>query len=151
MPPPMPPRGRWRCAPCLAVLALLPGPLQGSPGPGTGHDGLRCTPLDSASRAELESLPGIGPAMAERLLQARQQRPFTDARDVQARVTGVGAARWARWREAGLCLANEGSGPSGAGDALPGPPEPTGRAGASGPPATLAPLRPLRPLSPRNP
>jgi competence protein ComEA len=48
-------------------------------------------PLDvnTASLAELQSLPGIGPVLSERIVQARAQRPFTKADDLR-RVPGIG-------------------------------------------------------------
>lgn len=48
--------------------------------------------LNSASRAELESLAGVGPALAERLLAARAQAPFKDWADLKRRVRGIGTA-----------------------------------------------------------
>jgi competence protein ComEA len=44
---------------------------------------------NTASRAALESVPGIGPALAARLLAAR---PFADWPDLTTRVGGVRAA-----------------------------------------------------------
>ncbi|MFN5513280.1 MAG: phospholipase D-like domain-containing protein [Cyanobacteriota bacterium] len=43
--------------------------------------------LNSAGQKELESLPGIGPRLAQRLMEARQQRPFTGLEDLE-RVPG---------------------------------------------------------------
>ncbi|PZV12942.1 MAG: competence protein ComE [Leptolyngbya sp.] len=45
--------------------------------------------LNSASQAELETLPGIGPGLAKRIIAARQQKPFTSLADVD-QVSGVG-------------------------------------------------------------
>jgi competence protein ComEA len=49
-----------------------------------------------ASQAELESVKGIGPALSERILQARREAPFADWADFTARVKGVNAARLAK-------------------------------------------------------
>ncbi len=50
--------------------------------------------VNVASAAELTSLPGIGPALADRIVAAR---PFVDAADL-ARVRGIGPAKLARIR-----------------------------------------------------
>lgn len=49
-----------------------------------------------ASQAELESVKGIGPALSERILQARREAPFVDWADFTARVKGTNAARLAK-------------------------------------------------------
>ncbi len=45
---------------------------------------------NQASRAELESLPGLGPSLVETLLNARAQAPFSDWVDLRRRVQGLG-------------------------------------------------------------
>lgn len=45
--------------------------------------------LNRASRAELESLPGLGPSMVERLLSERDKAAFADWADVRRRVRGI--------------------------------------------------------------
>jgi competence protein ComEA len=54
---------------------------------------------NTASRAALESLPGVGPALAGRLLAAR---PFRDWGDLIQRVGGVRRAMAQRLSAAGL-------------------------------------------------
>ncbi len=45
--------------------------------------------LNSATQAELEALPGVGPGLAKRIITARQQKPFASLEDFD-RVSGVG-------------------------------------------------------------
>ncbi|TAG91161.1 MAG: competence protein ComE [Oscillatoriales cyanobacterium] len=54
--------------------------------------------LNTASQAELETLPGVGPKLAERIMVARKQYLFTSLDDV-ARVQGIGEKLLDRWRD----------------------------------------------------
>jgi competence protein ComEA len=54
---------------------------------------------NAATRAQLESLPGLGPALAQRLLAAR---PFADWADLMKRVPGIHAATARKLSGAGL-------------------------------------------------
>jgi competence ComEA-like helix-hairpin-helix protein len=78
------------------VAAETPGPDARAPLP-------RCPAvplnLNSATIAELDALPGIGPAKAAAILQYRiESGPFTSVEDL-ARVPGFGAAAVARLRD----------------------------------------------------
>ena len=54
--------------------------------------------LNTATDAQLQTLPGIGPAMAKRILARRAQRPFRRVRDLR-RVRGVGPATYKRLKD----------------------------------------------------
>lgn len=59
---------------------------------------------NTATRAELESLPGLGPALVQRLLAAR---PFEGWRDLMHRVPGIKAAMARKLSAAGLRVAGQ--------------------------------------------
>ena len=58
--------------------------------------------VNLASGDDLESVKGIGPSTAQRILQQRRTAPFRDWRDFIARVPGIGEKRAARLSEQGL-------------------------------------------------
>ena len=74
----------WAAAPAWAARAEMP------------------LEANTATRAELESLPGLGPALVQRLLAAR---PFADWADLLKRVQGLGAASARKLSAAGLRVA----------------------------------------------
>lgn len=53
--------------------------------------------VNTASKAQLERLPGVGPAMAERIIEERKRRPFTNPDDLD-RVKGIGAKKLEKMR-----------------------------------------------------
>lgn len=57
---------------------------------------------NTASADELQTIRGIGPAMAARILEARRNDPFRDLDDLRERVRGIGEKNLRRMREAGL-------------------------------------------------
>lgn len=57
---------------------------------------------NTATRAQLESLPSLGPALVQRLLAAR---PFAGWADLMKRVPGVKAATARKLSDAGLRVA----------------------------------------------
>lgn len=63
--------------------------------------------INSANLAQLESLPGIGPALAERMLTARASAPFKDWTDLRQRVRGLGPASLRRLSAQGLRVAGQ--------------------------------------------
>lgn len=62
------------------------------------------TDLNTASRADLEALRGIGPVQAGLILDAREKGPFQSWSDFKARVRGVGPTASQRYSEAGLTI-----------------------------------------------
>jgi competence ComEA-like helix-hairpin-helix protein len=60
-------------------------------------DTLQLVDLNSADEATLETLPGVGPALARRILEARKERPFRSVDDL-TRVRGIGPATLRRLR-----------------------------------------------------
>ena len=64
-------------------------------------------PTIDANRAtaeQLQTLRGIGPAMAARIIAERERHPFASLDDLARRVRGVGARRLRQWQEAGLLV-----------------------------------------------
>ena len=71
---------------------------------GLGMGSATALELNQASEAELDSLRGMGPALNREVRQARDQSPFADWTDFQARVTGVGAAKARAFSQQGLTI-----------------------------------------------
>ncbi|MFG6431214.1 ComEA family DNA-binding protein [Roseateles sp. LYH14W] len=67
---------------------------------------------NTAKRAQLESLPGLGPALVQRLLDAR---PFADWADLMKRVPGIRSATAIKLSGAGLRVAGQAYGASASG------------------------------------
>ncbi|WP_293831394.1 ComEA family DNA-binding protein [uncultured Phascolarctobacterium sp.] len=53
--------------------------------------------INSASVSELQSLPGVGPALAQRIIAERSRRRFASAEDL-LRVSGIGKAKLEKMR-----------------------------------------------------
>lgn len=70
----------------------IPYDLQGTPAQAGGDDGL--ISLNEADETKLATLPGIGPSMARRIIEHRQENgPFTDVGELQ-KVKGIGPAKY---------------------------------------------------------
>ena len=60
---------------------------------------------NQASRADLETVKGIGPGLSAKIVQTRQAGEFKNWGDFVERVGGVGAGNAARLSQAGLTVA----------------------------------------------
>lgn len=60
--------------------------------------------VNQASRAELESVKGIGPGLSSKITEARQTGSFKDWADLVQRVGGIGPGNAARFSKAGLTV-----------------------------------------------
>ena len=66
-------------------------------GSGRNSSMMQSVRINSASTGELQQLPGIGPALAQRIVETRNNGRFTSADDL-LRVPGIGKAKLAKLR-----------------------------------------------------
>ena len=66
-------------------------------GLGRNNSIMQSVRINSASAGELQQLPGIGPALAQRIVETRNRGRFTSADDL-LRVPGIGKAKLAKLR-----------------------------------------------------
>lgn len=59
---------------------------------------------NSASRADLETVKGIGPGLSGKIVEARKSGNFKDWNDLVERVGGIGAGNAAKFSQAGLTV-----------------------------------------------
>lgn len=67
-------------------------------GSGRNNSMMQSVRINSASAGELQQLPGIGPALAQRIVETRSRGRFTSAEDL-LRVPGIGKAKLAKLRD----------------------------------------------------
>ncbi len=60
---------------------------------------------NQASRAELETVKGIGPGLSGKIIKAREASPFKNWGDLVERVGGIGAGNAGKLSQAGLTVA----------------------------------------------
>ncbi len=60
---------------------------------------------NQASRAELETVKGIGPGLSGKIVKAREAGPFKNWGDLVERVGGIGAGNAPKLSQAGLTVA----------------------------------------------
>ncbi len=77
------------------VYGLVGGTTPGKPASAVGS---RLIDLNRASQAELETLPGIGPKLAQQIIQYRSAQPFLAVEDL-LNVSGIGDAKLASVRD----------------------------------------------------
>ena len=80
----------------LACAVLLLGPI-----------GVVAQEINTATRAELERLNGVGVTMAERIIVERERTPFTGWDDFERRVKGMRGARSQRLHAQGVTVNGE--------------------------------------------
>lgn len=59
---------------------------------------------NSASKAELEAIKGIGPTIADRIIEERKKGGFKDIKDLEERVKGIGEENVKKMAAAGLTV-----------------------------------------------
>jgi competence protein ComEA len=59
---------------------------------------------NSASKAELEAIKGIGPTIADRIIEERKKGGFKDLKDLEERVKGIGEENVKKMSAAGLTV-----------------------------------------------
>jgi competence protein ComEA len=85
----------------MVGVTLPPGAAQPAPaGPAApGQPGAGPLNLNSATLADLDTLPGVGPVLAQRILEAREAqggfKAVSDLRNVQ----GIGTARYEQLKD----------------------------------------------------
>lgn len=67
-------------------------------GSGRNNSMMQSVRINSASAGELQQLPGIGPALAQRIVETRSRGRFTRTEDL-LRVPGIGKAKLAKLRD----------------------------------------------------
>ena len=82
-----------------AVLAVLAGLVTAG--------GVVAQEINTATRAELEQLNGIGVTMADRILAERERAPFKGWEDFERRVKGMKGARTQRLQAQGATVNGE--------------------------------------------
>ncbi|HEX9332781.1 MAG TPA: ComEA family DNA-binding protein [Anaerolineales bacterium] len=74
-------------------------PILGTPGPTVVAVTTELININTASAAELDTLPGIGPTTAQKIIQYREQNgPFINAEDI-VNVSGIGPGTYERIKD----------------------------------------------------
>lgn len=78
-------------------LIEVPGPDGSGPSPGSRVDGL--VSINTATVTELETLPGVGPVLAGRIVQHREDKGLFETVEDLLDVTGIGEAKLSSIRD----------------------------------------------------
>ena len=101
------------CLTLLLALAHIAGVAQAEPGEsqantaqknGAGKLPSKAVDINTATEKQLSSLPGIGPQMAKRIIEAR---PFKSIQELK-RVKGIGDKKFERLKSHVVCEAKAG-------------------------------------------
>lgn len=84
---------------------------------------MAATDANKASVNELTGIKGIGPATAERIIEARKQAPFKNWDDFIQRIKGVAPTSAGHLSTAGLTINGQSFKPAASSPAQPGPAE----------------------------
>ena len=63
---------------------------------------------NTATQAELDAVPGIGPALSQRIVDERKNGPFKDVSDLASRVKGIGDTNVKKMVEGRLTVGGRG-------------------------------------------
>ena len=107
--------------------------------------------VNKATPAELDSIKGIGPGTADKIIKARKAGDFKDWADFESRVPGIKDKRAAKLSAAGLTVG--GASYAGAPAAAPAAKKGADKAAAAAPaaPAASAPATTAKPAAPAAP
>lgn len=82
----------------IAMAGLAPAPLDAAESPTTVH-AVTAINLNQATAEQLQALPGVGPALSERIVRYRTEHgPFSTV-DQLTDVKGVGQAKLAKFKD----------------------------------------------------
>lgn len=82
---------KQQCAIKSTAPLPIPSPIENQT-PNQSVNSSQIINLNTASKEELDSLPGVGPKLSDRIIQARQEKPFSSLEDLK-RVSGIGDSK----------------------------------------------------------
>lgn len=88
--------GRMASVIALVLMATIGGAAQGGPPADTARAATAMVNLNTATAAELERLPGVGPAIVARILEYRQKNSGFKKVEELMNVQGIGERSFLR-------------------------------------------------------